>query len=86
MVYRRFETVWTAIERQTHNRFTAHGIGENHGHVLPPQIVEMMEKLRVVFAEWYNNGHTNESDPNTILQCIRLTEGMLGIYDLDFKY
>jgi general stress protein 26 len=57
--------------------FTAHGFGENLGHVLLPQNAVMMAKLRAVFAEWYDNGHTNESDPNTVLLRIRLTDGIL---------
>jgi uncharacterized pyridoxamine 5'-phosphate oxidase family protein len=57
--------------------FTAHGIGVNLGHVLLPKNAEMMAKVRAMFAEWYNNGHTNESDPNTILLQIRLTDGIL---------
>jgi general stress protein 26 len=57
--------------------FTAHGIGENLGHVLTPENAEMMAKLRAAFAEWYDNGHTNESDPNTVLLRIRLTDGIL---------
>jgi general stress protein 26 len=57
--------------------FTAHGIGENLGHVLAPQNAEMMTKLHTAFAAWYDNGHTNESDPNTVLLRIRLTDGIL---------
>jgi hypothetical protein len=57
--------------------FTAHGIGENLGHVLAPQNAEMMAKLRAAFAEWYDNGHTNESDMNTVLLRISLTDGIL---------
>jgi hypothetical protein len=57
--------------------FTAHGIGENLGHVLAPQNTEMMNKLRAAFAVWYDNGHTNESDPTAILLRIRLTDGIL---------
>lgn len=68
--------------------FTAHGIGENLGHVLLPENQEMMNILRVAFAAWYDNGHTNEADPNTCLLKIRLTDGVLfsdGIrYDIDF--
>lgn len=68
--------------------FTAHGIGENLGHVLLPKNADMMDKLRVVFEEWYDNGHVDESDPNTILLRIRLTDGVLfdhgTRYDLVF--
>lgn len=57
--------------------FTGHGVGENLGHVLCESNAEMISKLRVVFEEWYGNGHINESDPNTILLRIRLTDGVL---------
>jgi general stress protein 26 len=68
--------------------FTAHGIGENLGHVLDESNAKMMVKLRMAFAEWYDNGHTNESDPNTCLLGVRLTDGVLmnqgTKYNLDF--
>lgn len=57
--------------------FTAHGTGENLGHVLAEANAEMMSKLRAAFAEWYGNGHVNEADPNTCLLQIRLTDGVL---------
>jgi len=68
--------------------FTAHGVGENLGHVLRPENKAVMEILRAAFTEWYGNGHTNEEDPNTCLLRIRLTDGVLFSngtrYDLDF--
>lgn len=68
--------------------FTAHGIGENLGYVLDPKNEALMVKLRAVFAEWYGNGHTDESDPNTCILRIRLTNGVLMShgtrYDIDF--
>lgn len=57
--------------------FTAHGVGENLGHVLDEKNADMMGRLREAFAAWYSNGHTDESDPNTCLLRIRLTEGVL---------
>ena len=68
--------------------FTAHGIGENLGHVLLSENKEIMDILRTAFAAWYDNGHTNEADTNTCLLKIRLTDGVLfsgGIrYDIEF--
>ena len=68
--------------------FTAHGVGENLGHVLLPENKAIMDMLRAAFAAWYGNGHTNEADPNTCLLKIRLTDGVLfadGIrYDIEF--
>ena len=69
--------------------FTAHGIGENLGHVRLEKNRAIMEILRAAFAAWYDNGHTNEADPNTCLLEIKLTDGVLfsnGIrYEIDFK-
>ncbi len=68
--------------------FTAHGIGENLGHVLLPENKAVMEILHAAFAAWYDNGHTNEADPNTCLLRISLTDGILFSngtrYDIDF--
>jgi len=68
--------------------FTAHGIGENLGHVLLRENRAVMDILRGAFAAWYGNGHTNEADPNTCLLKIRLTDGVLFAegtrYDIDF--
>lgn len=57
--------------------FTGHGTGENLGHVHNMKNAEIMAKLRAVFAEWYDNGHIDENDPNTCLLRIHLTDGVL---------
>lgn len=68
--------------------FTAHGVGESLGHVLLPDNMDMLSKLRTVFAAWYGNGHVNEADPDTILLRVRLTDGILfwqgTRYDIEF--
>lgn len=68
--------------------FTAHGVGENLGHVRLPENERMMNILRAAFAAWYSNGHTNEADPNTCLLKVKLTDGVLFSngtrYDIDF--
>lgn len=68
--------------------FTGHGVGENMGHILAPEHADLADKLRTVFAEWYDNGHVDESDPNTCILRIRMTDGVLMLhgtrYDIDF--
>ena len=68
--------------------FTAHGIGENLGHVRDENNAERMDKLRAVFAQWYGNGHIHEADPNTCLLRVRLTDAVLlshgTKYEIDF--
>ena len=69
--------------------FTANGIGENLGYICDNKNEDIADKLRTVFAEWYSNGHTDESDPNTIILSIRLTNAVLfnhgTRYDIDFN-
>ena len=68
--------------------FSAHGTGENLGYILDEKNAELAAKLRAAFASWYNNGDTNESDPNTCILCIHLKNGILHSggkkYDIDF--
>lgn len=68
--------------------FTGHAVAENMGHILLERNQAIADKLRIAFAAWYDNGHTNEADPNTIILRLRLTDGVLfadGVrYDLKF--
>lgn len=68
--------------------FTAHGTGENMGHILKPENKEIADKLHAAFASWYGNGHNDDSDPNTVILRLRLTNGVLYShgtrYDIDF--
>ena len=68
--------------------FTAHGIGENMGHILAEKNKEIAAKLRSAFSAWYDNGHTNENDPHTCILRIQLTDGILMShgerYNIDF--
>ena len=57
--------------------FSGHGIGKNLGHIKLPQNEDIANILRQAFASWYDNGHTNEDDPNTIILRIKLTDGIL---------
>lgn len=68
--------------------FTAHGVGENMGYICNEDNTEIAIKLRKAFSAWYSNGHTDESDPNTIILRIRLTDAVLFSngtrYDIDY--
>lgn len=57
--------------------FSGHGLAENVGHIKSDKNKEIANKLRTAFASWYDNGHTNEEDPNTIILKIKITEGIL---------
>lgn len=57
--------------------FSGHAIGENLGHVRLEQNKEIADKLRGAFASWYDNGHVNEDDPNTVILRIKLKDGVL---------
>lgn len=57
--------------------FTAHGTGINMGYIGNKENREFAEKLKKVFAEWIDNGHTDFQDENTIILRIELTDGLL---------
>lgn len=68
--------------------FTAHGKGINLGWFCKEENKRLAEKLRQVFREWIDNGHSNFDDENTIILCIKLTDGVLlshgTRYEIDF--
>ncbi len=57
--------------------FSGHGLAEDLGHVLKEENRELISTLRHVFSSWYHNGHVDESDPNTCILRVRLTDGVL---------
>ena len=38
---------------------------------------DLADKLKEAFASWYDNGHTNENDINTIILKITVTDGII---------
>lgn len=57
--------------------FTAHGKGICLGYIGKEENQEIAKKLKEVFAEWIDNGHTDFTDENTIILCVELTDGVL---------
>ena len=68
--------------------FTAQGNGVNLGWFGKEENAEIAGKMKVVFAEWLDNGHNNFEDVNTCILKIELTEGVLFShgtrYEIDF--
>lgn len=68
--------------------FTAHGVAEIMGYIRDDKNLEMAAKLKGAFSSWYSNGHIVESDPNTIILRICLTDAVLfdhgKRYNIDF--
>ena len=57
--------------------FSGHAICENLGHIKLTANKSIANRLRTAFASWYDNGHTNEDDINTIILKIKLVDGIL---------
>lgn len=57
--------------------FTAHGKGINLGWFCKEENKGIAEKLKKAFSEWIDNGHNNFDDENTIILCVKLTDGVL---------
>lgn len=69
--------------------FTAHGKGINLGWFCKEENRNIAQKLKKVFSAWLDNGHNNFDDENTVILCVRLTDGVLfshgARYDIDFS-
>ena len=57
--------------------FTAHGNGISLGYFGKKENRVIAEKLKKVFAEWIDNGHTDFDDENTIILRVELTDALL---------
>lgn len=57
--------------------FTAHGKCVNLGYFGKKENCMIAEKLKNAFSEWLNNGHNDFDDENTIILCVKLTDGLL---------
>lgn len=57
--------------------FSGHGKAESLGHIRNEENKDLADKLRTAFASWYDNGHTNENDVNTIILKITVTDGII---------
>lgn len=66
--------------------FTAHGKGNNLGYFGKKENRIIAEKLKIVFAEWIDNGHNNFDDENTIILCVELTDGLLLSHGTRYEF
>ena len=57
--------------------FTAHGKGVNLGYFGKKENDGIAKRLRGVFVEWIDNGHNDFNDENTIILCLKVTDGLL---------
>lgn len=66
--------------------FTAHGKGVNLGYFGKEENDRIAEKLKIVFAEWIDNGHNNFDDENTIILSVELTDGLLLSHGTRYEF
>ncbi len=57
--------------------FSGHGIGESLGYIRLEENKDLADRLRNAFSTWYDNGHTNENDTNTIILKIKVIDGII---------
>ena len=57
--------------------FSGHGKAESIGYIRNEENKDLADKLRTAFASWYDNGHTNECDINTIILKVAVTNGII---------
>ncbi len=68
--------------------FTAHGTAVNLGWFCRDENQAIAAKLKRAFSEWIDNGHNDFDDENTVILCVKLTDGVLFShgtkYDINF--
>ena len=57
--------------------FSGHGKAESLGYLCLDENKVLADKLRAAFSDWYDNGHTNENDINTIILKVAVTDGII---------
>lgn len=66
--------------------FTAHGNSINLDYFKREENQLIAEKLKNAFAEWIDNGHNNFDDKNTIILCVKLTDGLLLSHGTRYEF
>ena len=66
--------------------FTAHGMGIDLGYFGKEGKRGVAEKLKQVFSQWIDNGHNDLSDENTIILCVKLTDGILLSHGTRYEF
>ena len=65
---------------------TAHGKGINLGYFKREENQFIAEKLKIAFSEWIDNGHNDFDDENTIILCVKLTDGLLLSHGTRYEF
>ena len=47
---------------------------------------EIANRLRRAFASWYDNGHTNEDDTNTIILRMKIIDGIIVSEGVKYEF
>ena len=66
--------------------FTAHGRCVNLGYFGKKENELIAGKLKEAFAEWIDNGHNNFDDENTVILCVKLTDGLLLSHGTRYQF
>ena len=66
--------------------FTAHGEGVSLGYFGKEENCVIAEKLKKVFAQWIDNGHTDFNDENTIILRVELTDDLLLSHGTRYEF
>lgn len=66
--------------------FTGHAYGISLEYFCKKENKEISDKLKNVFSAWINNGHNNFEDENTIILCLKLTDGVLFVHGTRYEF
>lgn len=65
---------------------TAQGIAESLGSFGRPENADLARRMKQLFFQWIDNGHSDLTDPNTIILRVRLTKGVLFAHNTRYDF
>lgn len=66
--------------------FTAHGKAVSLGAFSKPENRKLAAYMCDVFSSWIHNGHSELSDPNTVILRVTVTDGVLFSHGTRYEY
>ena len=67
-------------------RFSGHARAESLGYIRLEKNEEIANRLRRAFASWYDNGHTNEEDTNTVILRMKIMDGIIMSEGMKYEF
>ena len=80
------DTIISLATTENATPYVRYGNGVSLGYFGKKENCEIADKLKKVFAEWIDNGHTDFNDENTIILQVELSDGLLLSHGTRYEF